>query len=160
MAVSVVVVLVLLISVVGRVSDDYANGLFVLFLATDPVFLGQAAEVEGGLAGDRAAGGAGLLPIQVVEGVHETEVGKLEVAAGFLAVTIFDVEVGDVVGEDGNLIGVDLVQVLVLQPFGGEVVDEAGDEGASAGGRVENLYVVVGEATPEVLPEQVVSAAG
>ena len=39
----------------------------------------------------------------------------------------------------------------MLQTVGGQVVDEAGDEGAGAGGGIENLDVVVGEAAPEVL---------
>ena len=52
-----------------------------------------------------------------------------------------------------------LVLVLVLQPVGGQVVYEAGDEGARAGRGIENLDVVVGEAASEVLLEQVVRAA-
>ena len=40
-----------------------------------------------------------------------------------------------------------------------QVVDEAGDEGAGAGGRVEDLDVVVGQGAPEVLLQQVVGAA-
>ena len=135
--------------VVGRVADDDGDGLFVLLLDADPVLLGDAAEVEGALAGDGAA--AGALPVHVVQGVDEAEVGELQVAAGALLVGVLDVEVGDVVGEDGHLVGVDLVAVLVLQAVGRQVVDEAGDEGAGAGGRVEDLHVVIGQRAPEVL---------
>ena len=53
----------------------------------------------------------------------------------------------------------DLVQVLVLQPVGGQVVDQAGDECARAGGRVKDLYVFIGKAAPEVFLQQVVRAA-
>ena len=115
----VVVVFVLLVGVVGRVADDYADGLFVLLLDANPVFLGEAAEVEGPLPGDRAAGGAGLLPVHVIQGVHEAQVGEFQVAAGLLAVAVLDVQVGDVVGQDGDFVGVDFVQILALQPVRG-----------------------------------------
>ena len=53
----------------------------------------------------------------------------------------------------------DFVAVLVLQAVQGQVVDEAGDEGAGAGGRVEDLHIVIGQRAAEVLLEQVVRAA-
>ena len=48
------------------------------------------------------------------------------------------------------------VPVLVLQPVGGQMVDQVGDEGASPGGRVQDLHVVVGQGLAEVLLQQVV----
>ena len=56
----------------------------------------SAAQVEGALAGYGAAGCS--LPVQVVQRVHEAEVGKLQVAARPLLVGVLDVQVGDVVG--------------------------------------------------------------
>ena len=41
---------------------------------------------------------------------------------------------------------------------GGQVVDQVGDEGASPGGRVQDLHVVVGQGLAEVLLQQVVCA--
>ena len=70
--------------------------------------------------------------------------GNSRYCAGFLAVAVFDVEVGDVVGEDGDFVGVDFVEVFVFEAVGGQVVDEARDEGAGAGCRVEDLDVIVG----------------
>ena len=152
----VVVVFVLLVGVVRRVAEDDANGLFVLLLDADPVFLGQSPQVEGALAGYGAAGCS--LPVQVVQRVHKAEVGKLQVAAGPLLVGVLDVQVGDVVGQDGDFVGVDFVEVFVLQPVGGQVVDEGRDEGARPGGWVQDLDVVVGQGLTEVLLKQVVRA--
>ena len=152
----VVVVFVLLVGVVGRVADDDADRLFVLLLDADPVLLGQAAQVEGALASYGTAGRSLLLPVQVVQRVHEAQVGELQVAARPLLVGVLDVQVGDVVGQDGHFVGVDFVEVLALQPVGGQVVDQGGDEGARPGGRVENLHVVVGQRLAEVLLQQVV----
>ena len=71
-------------------------------------------------------------------------------------VAVLDVQVGDVVGQDGHFVGVDLVQVLVLQPVLGQVVDQAGNESARTRGWVQNLHVLVGEAASEVLLQQMV----
>ena len=95
-----------------------------------------------------AAGCPRLLPVHVVQGVHEAEVGEFQVAARLFAVAVLDVQVGDVVGQDGDFVGVDFVEVLVFQPLRGQVVNQAGDEGAGAGGRVENPHVVVGQPAP------------
>ena len=99
------------------------------------------------------------LPVQVVQCVHEAQVGELQVAAGPLLIGVLDVQVGDVVGQDGHFVSVDFVEVLVLQPVGGKVVDQVGDEGAGPGGRVQDLHVVIGQGLAEVLLQQVVSSA-
>ena len=46
--------------------------------------------------------------------------------------------------------------VLVLQPVGGQVVDQVGHEGARPCGRVQDLHVVVGQGLAEVLLQEVV----
>ncbi len=46
-----------------------------------------------------------------------------------------------------------------MQPVGGQVVDQAGDEGAGTRYRVEDLHVLVGQTAAEVLLQQVVRAA-
>ena len=137
--------------VVRRVADYDADGFFVLLLDADPVLLGQSPQVEGALAGHGAPGRSLLLPVQVVQRVHEAEVGELQVAARPLLVGVLDVQVGDVVGQDGHFVGVDFVAVLVLQPVGGQVIDQVGDEGARPGGRVQDLDVVVGQGLTKVL---------
>ena len=101
--------------------------------------------VEGSLPRHRSPRRSLLLPVQVVQRVHEAEVGKLQVAARPLLVSVLDVQVGDVVGQDGDFVGVDFVPVLVLQPVGGQVIDQVGDEGARPGGWVQYLHVVVGQ---------------
>ena len=59
-----------------------------------------------------------------------------------------DVQVGDVVGQDRHLVGVQLLPVLVLElrRLAAEVLDQLADEGAGAGGRVEDLDVLVDQA--------------
>ena len=158
LAVLVVVVLVLLVGVVRRVADNHADWLLVLLLDPDPVLLRHPAQVERTLPLDRAARRTGLLPVHIVQRVHEAEVGEFQVLSGALPVTVLYVQVGDVVGQDSHFVGVDLVQVLVLQPVGGQVVDQAGDEGAGACRRVEDLHVVVGQAPAEVILQQVIRA--
>ena len=98
------------------------------------------------------------LPVHVVERVDEAEVRELHVAARPLPIGVLDVQVGDVVGQNRHLVSVYFVEVLVLQPVVGQVVDEAGDEGPRARRRVEYLDVVVGETPAKVLLQQVVRA--
>ncbi len=82
---------------------------------------------------------------EVVEGVDKADVGEFEVFADQLGVGEFDVEVGDVVGKDGDFVAVDFV--LVFVPERGlvalEVFDQVADEGAGADGGVENFDVLV-----------------
>ena len=67
------------------------------------------------------------------------------VFASQLSVGEFNVEVGDVVGKDGDFVAVDFV--LVFVPERGlvalEVFDQVADEGAGADGGVENFDVLV-----------------
>ena len=144
------------VGVIRRVANNHADRLFVLLLNAYPVLLGQAPQVEGALTGYRPAGRSLLLPVQVVQRIHEAQIGELQVTAGPFLVGILDVQVGDVVGQDRDFVGVDFVPVLVLQPVGGQVVDQVGYEGARPGSRVKNLHVIVGQGLAEVLLQQVV----
>ena len=146
-----------LVGVIRRVAHNHADGLFVLLLYPQPVLLGQPAQVKGALPGNCAPGRPGPLPVHIVQGVHKAEVGELQVMAGPFLVGIFDVQVGDVVGQYRHLVGVDFVPVLLLQPVGGQVVNQVGNEGAGAGGRVEDLHLFIGQAAAKVLLQQVVS---
>ena len=102
----------------------------------------------------------GGVQAHVVQRVHEAEVGKFGVLAGDGGVGGFDVQVGDVVGQDGDFVGVQLVLVFVLQLGGlaAKVLHQLADEGAGAGGRVEDLHVLVDQVLAEVLFAEPVGA--
>ena len=97
-------------------------------------------------------------------GEHDAGERLVAVAASAAARSVvggLDVDRGDVVGEQQDLVGVQLVGVLA-----GEVVrlDQAGleqpdDEGAGAGEGVEDVDALVGEACAEVLAQHVVGGA-
>jgi hypothetical protein len=94
----------------------------------------------------------GGVQADVVQRVHEAQVGKFGVLAGDGRVGRFDVQVGHVVRQDGHLVGVQLVAVLVLQLFGlaAEVLQQLADVGAGARGRVEDVHVAVDQVLAEV----------
>jgi hypothetical protein len=96
----------------------------------------------------------------VVERVHEAQVGKLGVLAGDGGVGRFDVQVGHVVRQDGDLVGVQLVAVLVRQLLGlaAKVLQQLADVGAGARGRVEDVHVAVDQVLAEVLFTEPVGA--
>ena len=86
--------------------------------------------------------------------------GKFHVLARDRGVGGLDVQVGDVVRQDRHLVGVQLVPVLVreLRRLAAKVLDQLADEGAGAGGRVEDVHVLVDQAAPEVLLAEPVGA--
>jgi hypothetical protein len=72
----------------------------------------------------------------------------------------FDVDGGDVVGEQDDLVGVDLMPVFVRQFLRLDEValEQAGDEGAGTGEGVDDVDTFAAERLAELALEQVVDA--
>ena len=93
-----------------------------------------------------------------LEGVGEGDPGERFVVvvgrglAGQGVVGGFDVDRGDVVGEQHDFVGVQLVAVLAGQVVGGDEpgLHERGEECSGAGESVEDVHVLVGESAAEV----------
>ena len=100
-----------------------------------------------------------LLPVHVVQGVHEAQIRKLQVPSSLLLVRVLDVQVGDVVREYGDLVRMYLVHILVLQPIRRQALYQASHEGACACRRIQDLHVLIREAPPEVPSQEVVHAS-
>ena len=107
-------VLVELVGIVRRVADDDGDVALVLPLDAFPVLVGQAKQPH--LARVRG------LKAHVVQRVHKDDVLKRLVRAHLLLVGVLDVEVGDVVGQDGHFVAVQFVFVFVRQLLGGESI--------------------------------------
>ncbi len=92
----------------------------------------------------------------VVQRVDEAQVGELLVAPGDGGVGGLDVQVGHVIGQDRHLVGVQLLAVLALEllVLPAKVLQQLADEGARAGGRVQDLHVAIDQALAEVLLAQ------
>ena len=153
-AVLVVVVLVLLVGVVGRVADDDADLALVLALDALDVLVRHAAEQVVLVAGLDAE------PSDIVERVDEAEVRELGELAGDRGIGRLDVQVGDVVGQDRHLVGVQLFLYLCASfcRLAAEMLEQFADEGAGAGGRVEDFDVAGRSGLAEVLLAQPVGA--
>ena len=94
------VVFVQLVGVVGRIADDDADFPFVLAADARDVFLAHAAE--------QVADMLIFLRLErrrVVERVNEAEVGKFLVVLRNGRVRRLDVQVGDVIGQNRDLVG-------------------------------------------------------
>ena len=146
-AVLVVFVLVHLVGVVGRVADDDGDLFFVLAFDAVGVFVGEGKDVHLRVFAEVHV---------VVQGVHEAEVFEFEVLSGFLFVGEFDVEVGDVVGQDLHFVGVEFVAVFVFQFVFADMVDEVANEGAGAGGGIEDLHAGVFQHLAKVFLQEVI----
>lgn len=68
-----------------------------------------------------------------------------------------DIDGGDVVGEEDDLVGVEFAAEFALQGFEGDEVglEQAGDKGAGAGKGVEDVDILVGEGTVELRLEEI-----
>ena len=98
-----------MVRVVRRVADHDADLAAVLALDARDVLLADAAEQVERRAGRRGVGA------DVVERVDEAQVLELGVLAGDRRIRGLDVQVGHVIRQDGDLVGVQLLIVLVLQ---------------------------------------------
>lgn len=134
---------------IRRVADDDAN--IELLLAFAAV----------GVAGEE--GGDEVFLFEA-EGVGEADAGEGRVAGGrirFLGEGVvdgLDVDGGDVVGEEDDLVRVDFGAVFRREAVGRDEagLEETRDEGAGAGEGVEDMDAVVGQGSAELLLQQVV----
>ena len=145
----------LLTNGVRRVADDDGDGGVVLgedalgvgaeFLVVEKVVGFDLAHPEGVAEDDAGEGGVFLL------------------AAGAVVEDILDVDGGDVVGEEDNLVGVELLGVLAVEVVVADkaevLLEEAGDEGARASEGVEDVDAFIGEAFTEVFAQGAVGGA-
>jgi hypothetical protein len=79
--------------------------------------------------------------------------GNSSYFAGDGGVGGLDVQVGHVVRQDGHFVGVQLVLVFVLQLLGlaAEMLRQLANESARAGGRVEDVHILVDQVLAKVL---------
>lgn len=93
-----------------------------------------------------------------LEGVGQDDAGEglvvagVGVFAGQGVVGGFDVDRGDVVGQQRDLVGVQLFRILAHEITGGDKpgLQKSGDKGAGAGESVEDVHTFVGECFAEV----------
>ena len=102
---------------------------------------------------------AGASPVHVVQRVNEAQIRKLFIATRQLLERVLDVQVRDIVGENLQLVSVDLVPVLVLQPVGRQVVHQVSDERPRSRRGIENVHLLITQRLAEVLLEQPVCSA-
>ena len=70
-------------------------------------------------------------------------------------VRMFDVDGGNVISEQKDLVAIDFARVLVRQLFSRDellILQQVHDEGARAGERIENAHALVGQAFAELFP--------
>ena len=70
-------------------------------------------------------------------------------------VRMLNVDGGDVISKQQNLVEIDFARVLVRQLFSRDellILQQVYDEGARAGERIENTHALVGQAFAELLP--------
>ncbi len=99
-AVFVVVVFIRLIGVVRRIANHHADAPAVLALDAGDVLLAHSAKNIAGIA----LGGS--VQADVVQRVDKAQIRKLGVVTGQRGVGGFDVQIGNVIRQDGDLVGV------------------------------------------------------
>ena len=140
---------------IWRVADDDGDGGVVLGEDT----LGVGAEF---LVVEEVIG----LDLAHAEGVAEDDAGEGGVfllAALAVVEDVLDVDGGDVVGEEDDLVGVELLGVFAVEVVVADeaevLLEEACDEGAGAGEGVEDVDAFVGKTFAEVFAEGAVGGA-
>ena len=153
-AVFVVVVFIRLVGVVRRVANDDTDLAGVLALDAGHIFFTDAAKQLG-----RGAPGRSV-QTHVVQRVHKTQAGKFLVLASDGRIGGLNVQVGHVIRQDGNLIGVQLVFVLVRQLFrlAAKVLQQFANKSTRPRGGVQNIDAWVDQVFAEVLFTQPVGA--
>ncbi len=92
----------------------------------------------------------------VVERVDEAQVRIFQIIATDRGVGRLDVQIGDVIRQDRDFVGVQFFQILVLElgRLPAEVFEQLADEGAGSRRRIENLHILVDQVAAEVLLAQ------
>ena len=148
-AVFVVLVFIHLVGIIGWIADDHGDFAFVLAFDAFGIFVGDAKDVHFGI----------FLHIHIViQGIHKAEVFKFRIALHLLFVGKFDVEVGDVVGQDFHFIGMEFVAIFIFQLVRRDVIDDIADEGSGAGGGIQDFHATVFQHLAKVFVQQVVCA--
>ena len=145
-AVLVVVVFVGLIGVVRRVADDDADAFAVLAFDACNVFLADAAE------NIRRRASRGGVQADIVQRVHKTQIGEFLVLPADGGIGGLDVQIGDVIRQDGDFVGVQLVEIFMLELGGlaAKMFQQFADEGSGASGRIEDVHVFVDQVFAKV----------
>ena len=150
----VVVVFVLLIGVIGRIADNYADRALVLSFDARHVFIrcpAQQIVLVTRMEAERR---------HIIERIDKAQAGEFGELAGDGRIGGFDIQIGDIVGQDGHLVGVQFLLIFVGQLFrlATEMLDQFADKGAGAGGRIENLDIAVDQVLVKMLLGQPVRA--
>jgi hypothetical protein len=88
----------------------------------------------------------------VIQGVHEAEVRELRIFSGDGRVGRLNIQVSDIVGEDRDLVGMQLLPILVAQllRLAPEVLQELHHKGARTGSGVQYLNITVDQVAAEM----------
>ena len=122
---------------VRRVADDDANIGFILFVNGKGILHHKAEKIlDGGIGVE----GKSIGQTNAVE-------GEIILIARAGVEGVFDVDGGDVISQQDNLIGVQFVlilatEILIVNQF---ELNQSGDESAGAGERIENVNAPVGK---------------
>ena len=85
-----------------------------------------------------------------IQRVREADAVERQVVAHLLVISVFDVQRRDVIGEQHNFVGEQLMLVLVPQVLAGQAADDVDQEVAGAGAGVENGDAFVAERQAEL----------
>ena len=128
---------------IRRISDDNFNASVLLFVDAFGILLQDAFERQ-----------ILLTEFVKLKSVGETNSVERSVTFGVQSgvISVFDVDCGDVIGEQDNFVGVQFVQVLVEQIFRTNQagLNQSRDKSARARERVDNVNVFVGEPAIEM----------
>ena len=102
----------------------------------------------------------GQLKAPVGQGVHKAGPGEFPPGSHEFRVSLLDVQTGDVVGQNGDFIGVDFLGVFARQrrPVAAQPVQQFHDKRAGPGAGVENIQFRVGQALAKMPLRQPVAA--
>ena len=136
---------------VRRVADDDADGGGLL--------IHDARGVPGEDAGEVVVGVAVFAELERVGQADAVEAGVV-LAADEVVERVLDVDAGDVVGEQDDLVGVELLRVFAPEVGGAQDagLQQAREERAGAGERVEDVDVRLRQAAAEFFFQHVVDA--
>jgi hypothetical protein len=142
-----------LIGVVRRIADDDADLARVLALDSGDVLFRQRAEQVALPAAHPQSG-------DIVERIDKTQIRVFFIFASQGRVGRLDIQIGDVIRQDRDLVGVQFLAVFVFElgRLAAEMLDQLGDKGAGAGGGVEYFNIPIDQLLAEMVLAQPVGA--
>ncbi len=135
-SVLVVVVFVGLPSVIGRVANNHEDAR--ILLPFDSNRIGFSKQVH-------------LFRFRRLECIHKTDALECLVFPGRLVILVLDVHAGDVIRQQHDFVGVQLVREFVRQGAARDFTHEVHDEISRADERVENVHALGAECLAEFL---------